>query len=79
MNENQNTQNTTTIDWKQKLTSRKLWMSVATFASMLLVFFNYSESDAAKVAALIMAGATVIGYVIGEGLADSGGRIASED
>ena len=79
MNENQNTQNTTTIDWKRKLTSRKLWMSVATFASMLLVFFNYSESDAAKVAALIMAGATVIGYVIGEGLADSGGRIASEE
>ena len=70
MNENQNTQNTTTIDWKRKLTSRKLWMSVATFASMLLVFFNYSESEAAKVAALIMAGATVIGYVIGEGLAD---------
>ena len=79
MNENQNTQNTTTIDWKRKLTSRKLWMSVATFASMLLVFFNYSESEASKVAALIMAGATVIGYVIGEGLADGGGRIASEE
>ena len=79
MNENQNTQNTTTIDWKRKLTSRKLWMSVATFASMLLVFFNYSESEASKVAALIMAGATVIGYVIGEGLADSGGRISSEE
>ena len=79
MNENQNTQNTTTTDWKRKLTSRKLWMSVATFASMLLVFFNYSESEAAKVAALIMAGATVIGYVIGEGLADSGGRISSEE
>lgn len=79
MNENQNTQNTTTIDWKRKLTSRKLWMSVATFASMLLVFFNYSESEASKVAALIMAGATVIGYVIGEGLADGGGRISSEE
>lgn len=61
----------TTIDWKRKLTSRKLWMSVASFASMLLVFFNFSESQAAQVASLIMAGATVIGYVIGEGLADS--------
>lgn len=68
MNENTTT---TTIDWKRKLTSRKLWMSVASFASMLLVFFNFSESQAAQVAALIMAGATVIGYVIGEGLADS--------
>lgn len=69
MNEQNTT--TTTIDWKRKLTSRKLWMSVASFASMLLVFFNFSESQAAQVAALIMAGATVIGYVIGEGLADS--------
>lgn len=64
--------NTTNIDWKRKLTSRKLWMSVSSFASMLLVFFNFSESQAAQVAALIMAGATVIGYVVGEGLADSG-------
>ena len=69
MNEHTNTKN---IDWKRKLTSRKLWMSVASFASMLLVFFNFSESQAAQVAALIMAGATVIGYVVGEGLADSG-------
>lgn len=34
-------------------------------------FFGYTENTATQVAALIMAGATVIGYVIGEGLADS--------
>lgn len=60
------------IDWKRKLTSRKLWMSIASFVSMLLVALNYTESQAAQIAALIMAGATVIGYVLGEGLADSG-------
>lgn len=59
------------MNWKRKLTSRKLWMSVASFVSMLLIYFGQTESEAAKVAALIMAGATVIGYVIGEGLADS--------
>lgn len=59
------------IDWKRKLTSRKLWMSVATFVSMLLIYFGHAESEAAQVASLIMAGATVISYVIGEGLADS--------
>ena len=69
----------TTIDWKRKLTSRKLWMSVATFASMLLVHFNFSESEASKVAALIMAGATVIGYVVGEGLADGGNHPLAEE
>lgn len=58
-------------DWKRKLTSRKLWMSICSFVTMLLIFFGKSESEAAQVAALIMAGATVIGYVIGEGLADS--------
>lgn len=56
---------------KRKLTSRKMWASIANFVSMLLIFFNYSESTATQVAALIMAGAGVIGYVIGEGLADS--------
>ena len=76
-----NEQNTikTTIDWKRKLTSRKLWMSVASFASMLLVFFNYSESQAAQVAALIMAGATVIGYVVGEGLADGAHSLPEDE
>lgn len=71
-------ENTNKIDWKRKLTSRKLWMSVATFASMLLVYFNFSESEAAKVAALIMAGAAVVGYVVGEGLADGAHSLPEE-
>lgn len=62
------------IDWKRKLSSRKLWSSVASFVSMLLIYFGHAESEASKVAALIMAGASVIGYVIGEGLADSGNK-----
>lgn len=59
------------IDWKRKLTSRKLWLSVANFVSMLYVYFGHAEADGEKIAALILAGATIIGYVIGEGLADS--------
>ena len=45
---------------------------------MLMVAFGQSESTATQVTSLIMAGATVIGYVIGEGLADSG-NAGSED
>lgn len=59
------------IDWKRKLTSRKLWVSIAEFVSMLLIFFGHAEDTATQVAALIMAGAGVIGYVIAEGLADA--------
>lgn len=60
------------IDWKRKLTSRKMWVSIASFVSMLMIAKGSSENEATQVAAIIMAGATVIGYVIGEGLADSG-------
>jgi hypothetical protein len=60
------------IDWKRKLTSRKLWLSIANFVSMLYIYFGHAVSDGEKIAAIILAGGTVIGYVIGEGLADSG-------
>ncbi|MBQ6734835.1 MAG: hypothetical protein IJR00_08000 [Lachnospiraceae bacterium] len=58
-------------DVVRKLTSRKLWMSVAGFVTMLLVALGETENTAKEIAALIMAGATVIGYVVGEGLADA--------
>ena len=58
------------MNWKRKLTSRKLWLSIASFTSMLLIYFGHAESEASQIAALIMAGASIVGYVIGEGLAD---------
>lgn len=60
------------INWKRKLTSRKLWMAVAGFVSGLMIYLGASESEAAQVAALILSGASVVGYMLGEGLADSG-------
>ena len=60
------------IDWKRKLTSRKFWLSVASFVSMLIVALGGAEEVATQVTGLILAGATVIGYGIGEGLADAG-------
>ena len=59
------------VNWKKKLTSRKLWMAIASFVVMMMVYFGSAEESANQVASIIMAGATVIGYVIGEGLADS--------
>lgn len=59
------------IDWKRKLTSRKFWVSVTAFISLLLVALGFSENEAAQAVALIMAGADVIAYVIAEGMADS--------
>ena len=62
------------IDWRRKLTSRKLWLSVSSFVSMLVIYFGGAESEATQISALIMAGATVISYVLAEGLADSGNQ-----
>lgn len=58
------------IDWKRKLTSRKLWVSIAGFVTGLLVAFGRQEI-AETVTGLIMSGASVVAYIIGEGLADS--------
>jgi len=63
------------IDWKRKLTSRKFWAAVAGFVSMLIVALGKDAGTAQQVTALIMAGASVVAYCIGEGLADSGTHI----
>lgn len=61
------------IDWLRKLTSRKFWLAIASFVSMLIVAFGGSEAVASQVTALIIAGATVIAYILGEGLTDAAG------
>lgn len=66
------------IDWIRKLTSRKFWAAIASFVGMMIVFFGYSETIATEVTALIMAGATVIAYIIGEGLVDANSSVIVE-
>lgn len=60
------------IDWKRKLTSRKLWMAIAGFVTGLIVAFGGNENTANTVSGCIMSGAAVIAYIVGEGLADGG-------
>lgn len=61
------------MDWKRKLTSRKFWAAIAEFVTMLVIALHGSTETAAQVTALIMAGAGVIAYIVGEGLADAAG------
>ena len=58
------------IDWKRKLTSRKFWMAVAGFVCGLIIAFTGDETTATTVSGCVMSAASVIGYMIGEGLAD---------
>lgn len=59
------------INWMKKLTSRKLWTAVASFVSMMIVATGGAENTATQMTAIIMAGASVIAYIIGEGLTDA--------
>lgn len=60
-------------EWKRKLTSRKLWLAVSSFVTMLIIYFTGDSSKAEQVATLIIAGASVIAYILAEGFADGGG------
>ena len=59
-------------DIVRKLTSRKFWLAVAAFVTELIVVLRGNAELAESVSAIIMAGATVIAYIVGEGLVDAG-------
>lgn len=61
------------IDWKKKLTSRKFWAALAQFVTGLIIAFGGSQETAVQVTALILSGAAVVAYIIGEGLVDAAG------
>ena len=60
------------IDWKAKLTSRKFWSAVVGFVTPTMLAFGATDSTATQVTAIIMAGGTLIAYIIGEGMVDAG-------
>ena len=64
------------VNLKQKLCSRKFWAAVINFVTQLLIVFKVNDNEIAQVAAVIMAGAGVIAYIIGEGMADAAGASA---
>ncbi len=65
------------IEWKRKLTSRKLWFALAGFVSGLIVALGGDEGTASTVSGCILQGASVIGYLLAEGLTDA--AAAKED
>ena len=58
-------------DIVRKLTSRKLWLAIAGFVSGLLVAFKVDDETIETISGLIMSGASVIAYVVAEGLVDA--------
>lgn len=63
--------NNNKINWKRKLSSRKLWIAVIGFITPLLLAFGVTEDIATQIASIIMSGASCVAYILGEGLVDA--------
>jgi len=61
------------IDWKRKLTSRKFWMAIVGLVTGILAAFRLDEQTITQVSGIILAAASVVSYIIGEGMADAAG------
>lgn len=59
------------IDWKRKLTSRKFWVAICGLVSGVVLAFHGDQATADTICGCIMSVASVIAYIIGEGLADA--------
>lgn len=59
------------IDWKRKLTSRKFWAAVVGFVTPLLLAFGMADAAVTQVTSIIMAGGTLVAYIIAEGMVDA--------
>ena len=63
-------------DWVSKLTSRKFWMALVGLVSGVLLAFRVDEDTVTQISGIIMAAASVVAYIIGEGMADAAGARA---
>jgi hypothetical protein len=59
------------MDWKKKLTSRKFWAAVIGFVTALLIAFAVPQATITQITGIITAGATLIAYIVGEGMIDA--------
>lgn len=68
------------MNWKTKLTSRKLWAAVAGIVTGLAMVFGLDEGVITSVAGAVVSLASVITYIVTEGKVDAAGvKVAIED
>ena len=63
----------TAIDWKRKLSSRKLWAAIAGIVTGLAMVFGLDEGTMSNVAGAVVSVASVAAYIIDEGKVDAAG------
>lgn len=61
------------IDWKRKLSSRKLWAAAAGIVTGLAMVFGLDENTISTVAGAVVSAASIVAYIMGEAKADAAG------
>lgn len=59
------------IDWKRKLSSRKLWAAFAGVVVGLAMVFGLDENTISNVAGAVVSVSSVVAYIITEGKIDA--------
>ncbi len=59
------------IDWKRKLSSRKLWAAVVGVVTGLAMVFGLDENTISTVAGAVVSVASVVAYIMAEGKVDA--------
>lgn len=59
------------VNWESKLTSRKFWMAVVGLVAGILMAFKVDAGTVETISGVIMSAASVVAYIVGEGLADA--------
>lgn len=67
------------INWQQKLTSRKFWAAAVGFISAIMTVLGYNKLTTEQVVAVVSAVATLIAYIIGEGMVDTARIVKNRD
>ena len=62
------------INWKQKLTSRKLWVAIIGIVAGLAAVFGVDESEYTAIAGAVIAAANAVAYIMGEAKIDAADR-----
>lgn len=59
------------INWKQKLSSRKLWAALVGVVVGLAAAFGIDGNEYAEIAGIVTSAASVVAYIFGESAVDT--------
>jgi len=58
-------------DWKQKLTSRKLWAAIVGVIVGLAAAFGIESNEYAQIAGVVTSAVSIVSYIFGEAKVDA--------